>query len=228
MDMKMIALALTIAGLNACGAPQRNDSELAGVIKDRVFSRDQRPVDGILTQITISNTGNSSFEVKLLQALVDRTTGAPAETTEVLGSKMKCAFSNEEILCSQDDRPVDGDLVELKLVSESGKWNATLRRAFFDRRMGKVVDTTDSIASQMIEEGKEIKFSPDFLKQIESTRISEVPFPVAQASILDLLSSEPQLASLKPELLIEIRDALLDFRNTKKSAKEVINSIVSK
>jgi hypothetical protein len=201
---------------------------LAGVIKDRVFSRDQRPVDGILTQITISNTGNSSFEVKLLRALVDRRTGAPSENTEFLGRKMKCAFSNAEILCSQDDRPVDGDLVELKLVSDSGKWNATLRRAFFDRRMGKVVDTTDSIASQMIEEGKEIKFSPDFLKQIESTRISEVPFPVAQASILDLLSSEPQLASLKPELLIEIRDALLDFRNTKKSAKEVINSVVSK
>ena len=111
--MKMIALVLTLAGLNACGASQRSGSELAGTIQDRVFSRDQRPVDGFLTQITISNTGNSSFEVKLLQALVDRTTGAPAETTEVLGSKMKCAFSNEEILCSQDDRPVDGDLVEL-------------------------------------------------------------------------------------------------------------------
>jgi len=51
---------------------------------------------------------------------------------------------------------------------------------------------------------------------------------VAQASILDLLSSEPQFASLKPELLLEIRDALLEFRNARKSAKEVINIIVSK
>jgi hypothetical protein len=226
--MKLNAMVLTIAGLTACGTPQRNDSELAGVIQDRVFSRDQRPVDGSLTQITISNLGNNSFEAKRLTSVLDMVTGAPLESTEVLGSKMKCAFAASEILCSQDDRPVDGDLVELKLVSESGKWRATLRKSFFDRRTGMVVDKTETIGSQLSEKANEITFSPDFLNRVESTRISEVPFPAAQASMLDLLNSEPQLGSLKPELLIEIRDALLNFRNARKSAKEVINSVVNK
>ncbi len=65
-------------------------------------------------------------------------------------------FTANPIILVQDDalsfardlRPVDGDLVEVKLAKDAdGKYTASLRTAFYDRINGKAIDETNELAS---------------------------------------------------------------------------------
>jgi len=61
-------------------------------------------------------------------------------------------FSFAEVLTLvQDARPVDGDLTELILnrPGRSADFEVTLHKAYFDRRAGKEVNTTESIGTHM-------------------------------------------------------------------------------
>lgn len=53
-----------------------------------------------------------------------------------------------EIVFSRDDRPVDGELRELKIASDDGtEFTATLHTAHFDRIAGHEVEKTEELAS---------------------------------------------------------------------------------
>jgi len=53
-----------------------------------------------------------------------------------------------ELVFSRDDRPVDGELRELKIAPEDGStFTATLHTAQVDRSNGHVIDQTEELAS---------------------------------------------------------------------------------
>lgn len=150
--MKSIALVLTLANLAACGT-RPTSSPLSSAFQSRVFSHDGRPADGVLTEITIANQlGTKKFDISLLTAIVDRTTGKSLESTEVLGNSLDCIFNDAKITCQKDGRLADGILTEIKLIKESHEWTASIRTAFFDRQLGKEVDETKQIDSRLIEQ----------------------------------------------------------------------------
>jgi len=56
--------------------------------------------------------------------------------------------ASAELVFSRDDRPVDGELRELKITSEDGStFTATLHTAYIDRRNGHGIDHTEELAS---------------------------------------------------------------------------------
>ena len=148
--MKSIAIVLALTSFAACGTQET--SLLSSGSKSRVFSHDARPADGALTEITIaSQKGTKKFDITLLTAIVDRRTGKPSEGTVVIGSSLDCTFMPTKIECSNDKRPADGALTEIKLVKDSKTWTASRRTVFFDRQSGKEVDETQIIESRLTE-----------------------------------------------------------------------------
>ena len=87
--------------------------------KDLVFSRDDRPVDGILTEISIKDNSIGRSVVSLKTAYYDRINGRTVEETDLIGSDMECVIKRKEkilkVTCLEDKRPADGPLLELKI-----------------------------------------------------------------------------------------------------------------
>lgn len=50
---------------------------------------DMRPVDGALTQVTVVQTGDNSFDAKIIHSFFDQRTGKEVTTTNDIGTKMK-------------------------------------------------------------------------------------------------------------------------------------------
>jgi hypothetical protein len=148
--MKSIALFVTLASVAACGISQ-NTTHLTDFFQNKVFSKDKRPVDGVLTEITITNVGSKKYNISLLTALVDRQTGKPSENLEILGTSLDCTFGDTIILCEKDDRPVDGVLTEVKLVKDATTWTATVRTALVNRQTGEPGEETKEIGSGLVE-----------------------------------------------------------------------------
>ncbi len=148
--MKSIALFVTLSSVAACGISQ-NTTHLNNFFQTRVFSKDKRPVDGALTQITITNVGGKKYDVSLFTALVDRQTGKPSESLEILCTSLDCTFANTIILCEKDDRPVDGVLTEVKLVKDASTWTATVRTALVNRQTGEPGEETKELGSGLVE-----------------------------------------------------------------------------
>jgi hypothetical protein len=157
--MKMIALALLTASLAACGSNQTTSATktfvqprpaVDGVVVQAAkleFSRDLRPVDGDLKVLTLTKTAEGRYDATLRTAFYDRLNGHPVDKTESLGNGLQCVQLAANYDCKRDLRPVDGDLVELKLTRNAdGAFDATLRRAYYDRINGKSVDQTKEIA----------------------------------------------------------------------------------
>ncbi|MDP8908093.1 MAG: hypothetical protein M3N47_03035 [Chloroflexota bacterium] len=123
-------------------------SEAVSQPRGLVFSRDDRPVDGELRELRIVPEDGPTFAATLRTAHTDRVNQQEIDRTEELASGLACSITDAEVICSRDDRPVDGQLKEL-VVSQSadGTFAASLRTAFFDRINGQEVDETESLAT---------------------------------------------------------------------------------
>ena len=129
-------------------------SEAGAEPRELVFSRDDRPVDGELRELRIIPEDDATFAATLRTAYIDRINQQEIDRTEELASGLACSISDADVICSRDDRPVDGQLKEL-VVSQSadGTYAATLRTAFFDRLNGQEVDETVSIGTGLTRGG---------------------------------------------------------------------------
>lgn len=123
-------------------------TEAGAAPRELLFSRDDRPVDGQLRELRIVPEDGPTFAATLRTAHIDRVNQQEIDRTEELASGLACSITEAEVICSRDDRPVDGQLKEL-VVSQSadGTFAASLRTAFFDRINGQEVDETESIAT---------------------------------------------------------------------------------
>lgn len=116
-----------------------------------VFSRDDRPVDGVLKELTLSPK-NGKWDATLRTALYDRLAGHPVDTTDEIAFGLDCKLERE-ITCRVDKRPVDGALTELKItqsdtpMGDDNTWIATLHTSIFDRMTGREVEKTTELAS---------------------------------------------------------------------------------
>jgi hypothetical protein len=123
-------------------------TDVGAAPRELLFSRDDRPVDGQLRELRIVPEDGPTFAATLRTAHIDRVNQQEIDQTEELASGLACSITDAEVICSRDDRPVDGQLKEL-VVSQSadGTFAASLRTAFFDRINGQEVDETESIAT---------------------------------------------------------------------------------
>jgi hypothetical protein len=114
-----------------------------------VFSRDDRPVDGELRELTIcSSPDGDGFTATLRTAHFDRIAGQEVEQTEELATGLSGTITDTEVRQSRDDRPADGVLKELVVLQNAeGTFDATLRTAFFDQINGTETDETVEIGS---------------------------------------------------------------------------------
>ncbi len=135
---------------NARFAPLKYNIKLDNPAQSRVFSRDQRPVDGALTELSLVPNG-ALYDAILRTVIVNRQTGEEGESKDTLGSRLDCTFTAEKINCQRDDRPVDGISTTVELTKEDGKWKATLSTALFDRSTGQEVKESKTIAELLTE-----------------------------------------------------------------------------
>jgi hypothetical protein len=138
-------------GIEVIGATrsERRDVPPTGTQADElVFSRDDRPVDGELRELTIAEEAGETFSATLHTAHVDRTSGESVEKTTLLASGLSGTISDAEVRLSRDDRPADGALKELVVLQNAeSTFDATLRTVFFDRINGGEVDETEELGS---------------------------------------------------------------------------------
>lgn len=115
------------------------------------FSVDKRPVDGNYQRISLQKDENGTYTAK--HRVITAGFGFPvSDTTEELGFNLDCVESKtgrilESLVCSHDNRPADGELIELSFVrNEDGTYNATLHRATYATLQGPGIDETNEIA----------------------------------------------------------------------------------
>jgi hypothetical protein len=139
-------------GVEVVGATRRQQIAVeplpAGEAVEIIFSRDDRPVDGELRELTIASGDGAEFTATLRTAHFDRIAGREVEKTEELASGLTGTIADDEVRLSRDDRPADGVLKELVIIRNAeGTFDATLRTASFDQISGTPTDETVEIGS---------------------------------------------------------------------------------
>ncbi|HEV7805831.1 MAG TPA: hypothetical protein VGO80_08435 [Solirubrobacteraceae bacterium] len=139
-------------GVEVVGATRRQEIDVeplpAADAVEIVFSRDDRPVDGQLLELTIASDDGTEFNATLRTAHFDRIAGREVEKTEELASGLSGTIADDEVRLSRDDRPADGVLKELVVVQNAeGTFDATLRTASFGQIGGTPTDETVEIGS---------------------------------------------------------------------------------
>jgi hypothetical protein len=138
-------------GIEVVGATRKERRDIPPVspaADELLFSRDDRPVDGELRELTIAEEAGGTHMATLHTAHVDRVNGGSVEETTLLAAGLTGTIGDAEVRLSRDDRPADGALKELVVVQNAeGTFDATLRTAFFDRIDGHEVENTEVIGS---------------------------------------------------------------------------------
>jgi hypothetical protein len=167
--MKLSYLALTLIGLGGCTngiTTSQSQATNAQGLENLVFSRDLRPVDGALTEITINKNSQGKYDATLTNTYAGGS-GANQET-ETIATGMDCTFDQKEpgileradagpkdyllgLTCIVDKRPSDGEKKELTLVKDTtgNTFKATLASSFFDRRSGNEASESKELASRL-------------------------------------------------------------------------------
>lgn len=155
--MKMPVLALLTFVLAACGSEQsastakdttvQSQEAVAVQVQELVFSRDMRPVDGVLTELAFKKSDQNLYTATLRRA-ASYMDGGESDTTDTLATALECVQTGADFFCSRDSRPSDGYLVELTMTkNSSGRYDVTQRTAYYDLLAGEDVDFSDTIAS---------------------------------------------------------------------------------
>lgn len=138
-------------GAVACGKATDSShlqSETSGMPRKLVFVKDELPVDGALTEITVQQSSDGKYTVTRKSTIISRSTGRPNTKADVLGSGLTCEASSSGTgyLCSIDERILDGALLEIGFFrQEDGTWYAMQHKVITDMRTGKTGDETKFI-----------------------------------------------------------------------------------
>lgn len=156
--MKSLVIIPIFLGLAACGENAASHSSsvnpLHSIGHGLVLSQDLRPVDGNLTEVIIRRTPNGSYTAQL-HTLTSGFVVPPVDKVEDLGFGLSCFATKrgeliKTVMCSRDDRPVDGVLIDLTAsINSSGTYDVTLLREYMNRVTGKVVRETRNIADHL-------------------------------------------------------------------------------
>jgi hypothetical protein len=125
--------------------------------KNFIFSRDDRPVDGLLEELTLSKISKKEnlYSANFKTEFINRHTGKAEQDIENISASFPCSFkykenSIAEITCVADDRMVDGALVELIIkLNDHSTYNVVLHTNFYDRINHKEADEVKTIASEL-------------------------------------------------------------------------------
>lgn len=160
--MKAISTLLALSTLAACSVKPDNGSSPESAVASEnpeklVLTRDQRPVDGDLQELFLNKDGSGTYSVSLHTNFYDRLAGREVDDTKSFGESMACVFKRntvsteiKSITCTQDMRPVDGDLTIVSIKkNSSGTYDAKLTKKFFDRVTGKNVTKKSNIADSL-------------------------------------------------------------------------------
>lgn len=153
--MKNLVLASLLAGLVSCADTQESETSAAlplhSIGPGLSFSQDLRPVDGNLTELSIYRI-RSGYMAKL--RVLTSGFGSPVtDTVTELGTDLACfATKNRQtitsVVCSKDDRPVDGTKIALTLRADAeGSFSAELQTEYYDRFTGQPVFKREELAS---------------------------------------------------------------------------------
>jgi hypothetical protein len=134
-SLKLLFLALTTAPLAmGCTASEADGQEGAeqdlvqkqipdGTVAKVVYSRDDRPVDGAFTSVTVLRTLTGGYDVTVDRSAWDRIQYKEVSKHETIGTNLTCTFKNAsgEAHCERDMRPVDGSLTEVDIVANAAR-----------------------------------------------------------------------------------------------------------
>lgn len=119
------------------------------------FSHDGRPYDGKFQKIQISDLIDSTQNfVKYTEIYHDRMQGMTVTNERSLGRNMDCIYFEtnvmEKIVCTEDDRPVDGALKVVTVeLNENNLYDVTYFTSIVSRMRGGVVENTEVLARNL-------------------------------------------------------------------------------
>ncbi len=132
-------------------ARDRHDHETLKAPKNLILRQDLRPTDGALTVLSLHTKDSLTYEVNITSTIINRRTGKSVTSNDVIGQTMNCAFTAGDhdrlhrVLCSQDQRPVDGPLTTLTIQrKDQDRFAVDLRTESYNRIEHRVmVDNKD-------------------------------------------------------------------------------------
>lgn len=134
--MKSLLLAFTVL------------SSVSAFAYDLTFSRDDRPFDGALTELTVKKMHHGS-RVKLRSEWVSRMAGGVVHRLDFDLRAMDCVasgvgFELDLVSCVRDDRPVDGAKVEIIIKkNERNTFDVTKITTILSRMTGESITHED-------------------------------------------------------------------------------------
>ncbi|MFP5491766.1 MAG: hypothetical protein ACLGG0_09700 [Bacteriovoracia bacterium] len=136
--MKSLLLAITLM------------STVPAIACELKFSRDDRPFDGALTELTIKKKDFAKgARVKLRSEWVSRMVGGVVHRVDFDQRGMECVVTGENsqvdlVSCVRDDRPVDGAKVEIIIKkNERETFDVTKITTILSRMSGESISQED-------------------------------------------------------------------------------------
>lgn len=125
-------------------------SSISVIACELKFSRDDRPFDGALTELTIKKKDFAQgARVKLRSEWVSRMAGGVVHRVDFDQRGMECVVSGESsevdlVTCVRDDRPVDGAKVEVIIKkNERQTFDVTKITTILSRMFGESITQED-------------------------------------------------------------------------------------
>lgn len=151
---RTLALSLGVFAALPAFASAPSAAELVDgpfIYDEILLGRDDRPVDGALTEIRLDGHPEGeragTYDLTLRHAYYDRIGGKAVDETTSLLSQATCQVKRSFITCVRDMMPVDGPYVEIQFVrKEGGSFDVTKTTKLLSRRQGGMVETKEDVA----------------------------------------------------------------------------------
>lgn len=108
-----------------------------------VIGTDNRPIDGKLVQLSLTQTSAGLYHLKYQEAFYDRVNGENVSEVKTLARRISCDIDDTTISCSKDLSDLDGPKKVLTVEQTAiFKYNFIFTELMFDRAVGDLVTTT--------------------------------------------------------------------------------------
>lgn len=115
-----------------------------------VFSRDDRPVDGIYRELRLTKNDQDRYQAKYIESWFNRMNGKSEKTERILGENFYCQKDKKGANCSIDYRHVNGDLTELLINNDiDNTYAIVLQAPHFDPATGQTKANKEVIARRL-------------------------------------------------------------------------------
>lgn len=133
---------------------ERLELQAQANLKVYSFSKNLMPADGALTVVELKENNVGNFNATLSETYIPMMGSGVVGDVKDIAVDLPCDFSFdsagdlEQVICSRDDRPVDGELYELIIKKDLiGRFDVMVHINFYDRLNGKEVDETEVLAT---------------------------------------------------------------------------------